>query len=116
MKRIPALFLIPALPLALSLSSCNKKEDTATAPTTESAATPNAASAGIPAQPLKAPSLADQAAKFGFDVKGAVMASDAFFPFPDCVEIAGNAGIKAIIQPGGSIRDQDSKKKIKYLR
>ena len=36
------------------------------------------------------------------------MASDAFFPFPDCVEIAHEAGIKAIIQPGGSIRDQES--------
>ncbi len=34
------------------------------------------------------------------------MASDAFFPFPDCVEIAGNAGITAVIQPGGSIKDQ----------
>ena len=39
---------------------------------------------------------------------GSVMASDAFFPFPDCVEIAHEAGIKAIIQPGGSIRDQES--------
>lgn len=45
---------------------------------------------------------------FGFDLNGAVMASDAFFPFPDCVEIAGNAGITAVIQPGGSIKDQDS--------
>ena len=36
------------------------------------------------------------------------MASDAFFPFPDCVEIADNAGITAVIQPGGSIRDKDS--------
>lgn len=45
---------------------------------------------------------------FGFDLDGAVMSSDAFFPFPDCVEIAGNAGIKAIIQPGGSIKDQES--------
>jgi len=43
---------------------------------------------------------------FGFDLKGAVMASDAFFPFPDCVEIAHNAGINAVIQPGGSIKDQ----------
>ncbi|MEM8582826.1 MAG: bifunctional phosphoribosylaminoimidazolecarboxamide formyltransferase/IMP cyclohydrolase, partial [Bacteroidota bacterium] len=43
---------------------------------------------------------------FGFDTTGAVMASDAFFPFPDCVEIADNAGIKAVIQPGGSIKDQ----------
>ena len=45
---------------------------------------------------------------FGFNLEGAVMASDAFFPFPDCVEIAGNAGIKAIIQPGGSVKDQES--------
>jgi TonB-dependent SusC/RagA subfamily outer membrane receptor len=43
---------------------------------------------------------------FGFDLNGAVMASDAFFPFPDCVEIAGNAGVKSVIQPGGSIKDQ----------
>ncbi|MDT0553262.1 bifunctional phosphoribosylaminoimidazolecarboxamide formyltransferase/IMP cyclohydrolase [Urechidicola vernalis] len=43
---------------------------------------------------------------FKFDLKGAVMASDAFFPFPDCVEIADKAGIKAVIQPGGSIKDQ----------
>jgi phosphoribosylaminoimidazolecarboxamide formyltransferase/IMP cyclohydrolase len=45
---------------------------------------------------------------FKFDLKGAVMASDAFFPFPDCVEIAGKAGITAVIQPGGSIKDKDS--------
>jgi len=43
---------------------------------------------------------------FKFDLNKAVMASDAFFPFPDCVEIAGKAGIKAVIQPGGSIKDQ----------
>ncbi|GGG35823.1 bifunctional purine biosynthesis protein PurH [Croceivirga lutea] len=43
---------------------------------------------------------------FKFDLDGAVMASDAFFPFPDCVEIAHDAGIKAVIQPGGSIKDQ----------
>ncbi len=48
----------------------------------------------------------DKAKSFDFDLKGAVMASDAFFPFPDCVEIAGNAGITAVIQPGGSIKDQ----------
>lgn len=42
---------------------------------------------------------------FGFDLKGAAMASDAFFPFPDCVEIADQAGITAVIQPGGSIKD-----------
>ncbi len=45
---------------------------------------------------------------FGFDLKGSVMASDAFFPFPDCVEIAHNAGITAVLQPGGSIKDQAS--------
>lgn len=45
---------------------------------------------------------------FGFDTRGAVMASDAFFPFPDCVKIAHEAGISAVIQPGGSIRDQES--------
>jgi phosphoribosylaminoimidazolecarboxamide formyltransferase/IMP cyclohydrolase len=49
-----------------------------------------------------------KAQAFGFDLKGAVMASDAFFPFPDCVEIAGNVGIHAVIQPGGSIKDKDS--------
>jgi phosphoribosylaminoimidazolecarboxamide formyltransferase/IMP cyclohydrolase len=49
-----------------------------------------------------------KAQSFGFDLKGAVMASDAFFPFPDCVEIAHNAGITAVIQPGGSIKDKDS--------
>jgi len=48
----------------------------------------------------------EKANSFDFDLNGAVMASDAFFPFPDCVEIAGNAGIKAVIQPGGSIKDQ----------
>jgi phosphoribosylaminoimidazolecarboxamide formyltransferase/IMP cyclohydrolase len=47
-----------------------------------------------------------KAKSFDFDLNGAVMASDAFFPFPDCVEIAHNAGIKAVIQPGGSIKDQ----------
>jgi phosphoribosylaminoimidazolecarboxamide formyltransferase / IMP cyclohydrolase len=50
----------------------------------------------------------DKAATFGFDLKGAVMASDAFFPFPDCVEIASQQGISAVIQPGGSIKDQES--------
>ena len=48
----------------------------------------------------------EKAKNFGFDLHGAVMASDAFFPFPDCVEIAGNEGITAVIQPGGSIKDQ----------
>ena len=46
--------------------------------------------------------------EFGFDLKGAVMASDAFFPFPDCVDISHSVGITAISQPGGSIKDQDS--------
>lgn len=50
----------------------------------------------------------EKAKSFGFELKGAVMASDAFFPFPDCVEIAHGEGIKAVIQPGGSIKDQDS--------
>jgi phosphoribosylaminoimidazolecarboxamide formyltransferase/IMP cyclohydrolase len=49
-----------------------------------------------------------KAIHFGFSLDGAVMASDAFFPFPDCVEIAAGAGITAIVQPGGSVRDQDS--------
>ncbi|HEY0977147.1 MAG TPA: bifunctional phosphoribosylaminoimidazolecarboxamide formyltransferase/IMP cyclohydrolase [Flavobacteriales bacterium] len=49
-----------------------------------------------------------KAGKFKFDLQGAVMASDAFFPFPDCVTIAAQAGISAVVQPGGSIRDQDS--------
>lgn len=48
----------------------------------------------------------EKANSFDFDLKGAVMASDAFFPFPDCVEIADNAGITAVIQPGGSIKDE----------
>ena len=47
-----------------------------------------------------------KAQSFNFDLNGAVMASDAFFPFPDCVEIADKAGIKSVIQPGGSIKDQ----------
>jgi phosphoribosylaminoimidazolecarboxamide formyltransferase / IMP cyclohydrolase len=50
----------------------------------------------------------EKAKTFGFSVKGAVMASDAFFPFADCVEIAQQNGISAVIQPGGSVRDQDS--------
>jgi phosphoribosylaminoimidazolecarboxamide formyltransferase / IMP cyclohydrolase len=48
----------------------------------------------------------EKANSFGFDLRGAVMASDAFFPFPDCVEIAHKAGITAVIQPGGSIKDE----------
>jgi phosphoribosylaminoimidazolecarboxamide formyltransferase/IMP cyclohydrolase len=50
----------------------------------------------------------EKASSFGLSLDGAVMASDAFFPFPDCVEIANDAGIKAVVQPGGSIRDKDS--------
>jgi phosphoribosylaminoimidazolecarboxamide formyltransferase/IMP cyclohydrolase len=49
-----------------------------------------------------------KAASFGFDLNGAVMASDAFFPFNDCVELAAEAGVLAVLQPGGSIKDQDS--------
>ena len=48
----------------------------------------------------------EKAGSFNFDLKGAAMASDAFFPFPDCVEIADKAGISSVIQPGGSIKDQ----------
>jgi phosphoribosylaminoimidazolecarboxamide formyltransferase/IMP cyclohydrolase len=48
----------------------------------------------------------EKAKAFNFNLEDAVMASDAFFPFPDCVEIADNAGITAVIQPGGSIKDQ----------
>ena len=50
----------------------------------------------------------EKAAQFGFSTEGAVMASDAFFPFDDCVRKADEAGIKAVIQPGGSMRDSDS--------
>ncbi len=50
----------------------------------------------------------EKARIFGFALDGAVMASDAFFPFPDCVEIASQHGIQAVIQPGGSIKDKDS--------
>jgi len=50
----------------------------------------------------------EKANTFGLDLKGAVMASDAFFPFADSVEIAHSAGIKSVIQPGGSVRDQDT--------
>lgn len=50
----------------------------------------------------------NKASEFGFSLEGAVMASDAFFPFPDCVEIADKAGITAVAQPGGSIKDQES--------
>ena len=50
----------------------------------------------------------NKARAFNFDLKGAVMASDAFFPFPDCVTIAHEAGITAVVQPGGSMRDQES--------
>ena len=50
----------------------------------------------------------EKAQSFGFDLHGAVLASDAFFPFDDCVKLAHEAGITAIVQPGGSVRDQDS--------
>lgn len=50
----------------------------------------------------------EKAKSFEFDLQNSVMASDAFFPFADCVEIAHNAGVTAVIQPGGSIKDQDS--------
>jgi len=62
-------------------------------------------------QPSRVDALRQAIAKaqsFGFDLRGAVMASDAFFPFPDCVAIAHEAGITAVIQPGGSVKDQDS--------
>lgn len=62
-------------------------------------------------QPSRVDALKQAIAKaraFGFDLSGAVMASDAFFPFPDCVEIADQAGITAVVQPGGSIKDQES--------
>ena len=49
-----------------------------------------------------------KAKSFGFDLNGAVMASDAFFPFADCVEIANAEGIVGVVHPGGSIHDQDS--------
>ncbi|RYY95249.1 MAG: bifunctional phosphoribosylaminoimidazolecarboxamide formyltransferase/IMP cyclohydrolase PurH, partial [Chitinophagaceae bacterium] len=50
----------------------------------------------------------EKARQFGFDLQGAVLASDAFFPFNDCVQLGHQAGITAFIQPGGSIRDKDS--------
>lgn len=50
----------------------------------------------------------EKAKTFGFDLKGSVMASDAFFPFPDCVEIAHHHGVDIVIQPGGSVKDNDS--------
>ncbi|MFZ4545339.1 MAG: bifunctional phosphoribosylaminoimidazolecarboxamide formyltransferase/IMP cyclohydrolase [Saprospiraceae bacterium] len=50
----------------------------------------------------------NKARSFGFDLNGAVMSSEAFFPFPDCVEIAYRVGITAVSQPGGSVKDQDS--------
>jgi phosphoribosylaminoimidazolecarboxamide formyltransferase/IMP cyclohydrolase len=50
----------------------------------------------------------EKARNFGFSLTGGVMASDAFFPFPDCVEIADKAGITAVVQPGGSVRDKES--------
>jgi phosphoribosylaminoimidazolecarboxamide formyltransferase/IMP cyclohydrolase len=55
----------------------------------------------------------EKAKQFNFNLAGAVMASDAFFPFDDCVKLGHAAGITAFIQPGGSIRDKDS---IEYCR
>ena len=49
-----------------------------------------------------------KAQSLGLELEGAVIASDAYFPFPDCVEIAHKAGIKAVVQPGGSVRDNES--------
>ncbi len=49
-----------------------------------------------------------KARQFSFDLNNSVVASDAFFPFDDCVKIANEAGVTAFIQPGGSIRDKDS--------
>jgi phosphoribosylaminoimidazolecarboxamide formyltransferase/IMP cyclohydrolase len=48
----------------------------------------------------------EKAKNFGLDVSGGVLASEAFLPFPDCVEIAGTAGVTAVVQPGGSKKDQ----------
>lgn len=56
-----------------------------------------------------------KAKAFNFDLNGAVLASDAFFPFPDCVEIAGENGVQAIVQPGGSIKDNLSTEKANEL-
>ena len=50
----------------------------------------------------------EKAGNFGFSLEGSVMASDAFFPFPDCVQIAHEGGVTAVIHPGGSIRDKES--------
>jgi phosphoribosylaminoimidazolecarboxamide formyltransferase/IMP cyclohydrolase len=50
----------------------------------------------------------EKAHTFNMELDGAVMASDAFFPFPDCVEIADQAGVKAVVHPGGSLKDSDS--------
>ena len=55
----------------------------------------------------------EKAKQFNFDLKGATLASDAFFPFDDCVRLAFKEGITAFIQPGGSVRDKDS---IDYCR
>ena len=48
----------------------------------------------------------EKAKQYGLDLNDSVMASDAFFPFPDCVELVYKEGIKAVIQPGGSVKDQ----------
>jgi len=57
----------------------------------------------------------EKAQSFGHSLEGAVMASDAFFPFDDCVTLAAEAGVKAVIQPGGSVRDADSVNKANEL-
>ena len=49
----------------------------------------------------------EKAKSFGFDLEGAVLASDAFFPFPDSIDVAQRAGVRAFIQPGGSVKDQE---------
>ena len=59
-------------------------------------------------QPNRVDCVRSAAERAGEKAKGAVMASDAFFPFPDSVEVAAKAGITAVIHPGGSVRDADS--------
>jgi phosphoribosylaminoimidazolecarboxamide formyltransferase/IMP cyclohydrolase len=67
------------------------------------------AASGVGEHPgLRLKHAIEKAESFGFDLKGAVMSSDAYFPFADCVEIAHGVGVDCVIQPGGSIRDQDS--------
>ena len=70
--------------------------------------TTNRSSNDIQTRPSALNQAIEKAKTFDFELLDAVMASDAFFPFPDCVEIAFKEGIKAVIQPGGSVKDQDS--------